>query len=148
MIHGLNASMLRARALPMIIRFHGILSCCVLYLVLTTARADTPSFPLEGGQSVIGTEFSKNGRTPAAFGEVVWGENYIGHSQCTWAPDVIGGWVDGRQWIRDPVPGYPARDHIWLMGAGIRVHYGRSDAWYRPLFFSFQPSLHTGRTRR
>lgn len=42
---------------------------------------------------------------------------------------------------------YTTRDHIWMLSAGLRFQYGAPNAWYRPLFFSFQPSLHTGRTQ-
>jgi hypothetical protein len=123
-----------------------VTSFCLLCLIAGPVSADGPQFSLEGGESAMGTEFSARYLTPAAFGEVVWNERSIGSSQFTWAPDVIGGWIDGRDAIQDSVRNYTTRDHIWLIGAGARFHYGESQAWYHPLFFSFQPSLHTGRT--
>src|SRR5215469_10507131 len=110
---------------------------CHVCHAASAASAEGPYISLEGGESVMGTGFSSRDRTPTAFGEVVWKEHYIGSSPFTWAPDAIGGWIDGRNWIRDPVRRYPARDHIWLLGAGLRLQYGKSEDWFRPLFFSF-----------
>ena len=92
----------------------------------------------------MGTGFTSSDMTPAVFGEAVWNEHAIGNSLFTWAPDVIGGWIDGRD--SQSVDRYSTRDHIWMLGAGARFHYGANSAWYRPFFFSFQPTLHTGRT--
>src|SRR5579859_5075237 len=93
-----------------------VTSLCLLCLAEDPASAHRPQLSLDGGESIIGTDFSSHDRTPAAFGEVVWNQKNIGGSGFTWAPDVIGGWIDGRDTIRDPVRKYTSRDRIWLVG--------------------------------
>jgi Lipid A 3-O-deacylase (PagL) len=121
-----------------------VVSFCLFFSMLSTANADQPSFTLQGGDSVIGTHFASRDRTPTVFADVFWREHYIGNSQFSWAPDITGGWIDGRD--TRAVDHYTTRDHIWLLGAGVRLHYGDDAAWYHPFFLSFQPSAHTGRT--
>lgn len=125
-------------------KLYCILSCCLFWFVPIPLIADEATFSLEGGQSVMGDGFASRDRVPAIFGEVVWNERNIGASQFTWAPDVIGGWIDGRNLQK--VDHYSTSDHIWLVGAGLRFRYGTHAAWYHPFFLSLQPSLHTGRT--
>jgi hypothetical protein len=124
--------------------------CCsfaLLVILAFPALAADPQFSVEGGVSFLGGSFTWDQGTPAVFGEAVLGEHQIGHSAFTWSPDVIAGWIDGRDIARYQYDRYTTRDHIWMVGGGVRLHYGTDDAWYRPLFFSFQPSLHTGRTQ-
>lgn len=106
-----------------------------------------PSISVEGGGSFVGGYFALNDGTPAAFVEVVFGEHAIGSSKFTWAPDITAGWIDGRHIARFRDDHYTTRDHIWLLAGGLRFQYGSPNAWYRSLFFSFQPTLHTGRTQ-
>jgi hypothetical protein len=118
----------------------------LFFLALPLAAAD-PQFSIEGGVSFLGGYFAWDQGAPAVFGETVFGEHTIGHSNFTWAPDITGGWIDGRDIAQFRYDRYTTRDHIWLLAGGVRFHYGAADAWYRPFFFSFQPTLHTGRTQ-
>jgi hypothetical protein len=77
----------------------------------------------------------------------VFNEYRIGDSRFSWSPDVSLGWLDGRNIARFDGGRYTTRDQIWLLAGGARLHYGEADDWYRPLFLSFQPALHTGRTQ-
>jgi hypothetical protein len=78
----------------------------------------------------------------------VFDAHAIGSSRFSWAPDVTAGWIDGRDNIsRFRDTRYTTRDHVWLLAGGLRLQFGAQEAWYRRLFFSFQPSLHTGRTQ-
>jgi hypothetical protein len=126
--------------MPISPRFRCVMAAMVLTLPALPAMA--AQFSLEGGRSYMDSH-----GTTAAFGEAVFDEHQIGSSNFTWAPDVTAGWIDGRDiaHYRDARPG--TTDNIWLLAAGARFHYGTPDAWYRPLFFSFQPALHTGRTQ-
>ncbi|MEY2151005.1 acyloxyacyl hydrolase [Rhodanobacter sp. 115] len=83
----------------------------------------------------------------AAFLEGVFGEHRIGSTRLTWSPDVSVGWINGRDVSRYRNSRYTTSDSVWLAAAGARFHYGDADAWYRPLFFSFQPAYHSGRTQ-
>ncbi len=78
-------------------------------------------------------------------------DHAIGNSRFSWSPDVSLGWIDGRGLshyddYRYGDTRYSTRDQIWLAAGGARIHYGDPGDWYRSLFFSFQPALHTGRT--
>lgn len=115
--------------------------------VMWPALASGPRFSLEGGESFLGGYFTWNDGAPAVFAEAVFDEHAIGHSAFSWAPDITAGWIDGRDIARFRYARTTTRDHIWLLAGGVRLHYGAPDAWYRPLFFSFQPTLHTGRTQ-
>lgn len=94
----------------------------------------------------MGQDFTADKGAAAAFAEAVFDDYSIGNTAFTWAPDITAGWMSGRG---DPPGGrynYSTRDDIWLIAGGLRFHYGAAWAWYRPLFFSVQPTLHTGRT--
>ena len=127
-------------------------TCCLAVLVLMPAclarpaMAADPSISVEGGWSFMGQDFVANKGAAAAFAEGVFDEQPIGSSAFTWAPDIMAGWISGRGDSHRDVYHYATRDDIWLIAGGVRFHYGASDAWYRPLFFSVQPTLHTGRT--
>ncbi len=113
-----------------------------LIFALPALPATAARFELQGGVSYMDSY-----STPVAFGEVIFDDHAIGSSNFTWAPDVTGGWIDGRNIARYSNDRYTTRDNVWLLAGGVRFHYGPANAWYQPLFFSFQPALHTGRTQ-
>ncbi|HKT28369.1 acyloxyacyl hydrolase [Dyella sp.] len=116
-------------------------AAAVLMFALPALPAMAARFELQGGVS-----FMDSYSTPAAFGEVIFDEHPFGSSNFTWAPDITAGWISGRDLKRFDGGRYTTRDDIGLVGAGVRIHYGPADAWYRRLFISEQPSVHTGRT--
>ncbi|WP_254425171.1 acyloxyacyl hydrolase [Rhodanobacter sp. B04] len=81
------------------------------------------------------------------FVESVLNEYRIGGSGLSWSPDVSLGWLDGRDIASFDRNRYSTRDQVWLVAGGARFRYGDAGDWYRSLFFSFQPALHTGRTQ-
>lgn len=105
-----------------------------------------PQWSLEGGWSFMGTNYTADKGAAAAFVEAAFDDRPIGDSAFTWAPDVTAGWISGRDYPRGDYRGYSPRGDIWLIAGGLRFGYGKADAWYRPLFFSVQPTLHTGQT--
>jgi hypothetical protein len=126
-----------------------VIRLCIVLAVLSASVASSAqdvALSVEGGRSYAGEYFGAPESAPAVFGEAVFGEHAIGQSNVTWRLDVIGGWIDGRDIPRFQTSRYTTRDHIWLAGVRPRFQFGAPDAWYRPFFFSFQPSLHTGRT--
>lgn len=127
--------------------YRRIAAAILLNLIALPAFADGPRISVEGGGSFLGGYFTLNDGTPAVFAEAVFDEHAIGSSHFTWAPDVTAGWIDGRDITRFRDDRYTTRDHIWMLAGGLRFRCGAPDAWYRRLFFSFQPSLHTGRTQ-
>ena len=84
--------------------------------------------------------------TNALFVESVFTAHRFGDSRFSWSPAVSLGWIDGRDIARYRTNRLGTHDSIWLVAAGARFHYGEAGDWYRPLFFSFQPALQTGRT--
>jgi hypothetical protein len=122
-------------------------ACFLSVMAASPVAAGGPQFSLEGGWSFIGGYFTLNDYAPAVFGEAVFGEHPIGSSSLTYALDLTGGWIDGRDIAYFNQFRYKSQDHIWMLAGGLRFHYGAENAWYRPLFFSLQPSLHTGRTQ-
>lgn len=128
--------------------YRRLAAVALLSFVTPLAHAAGPSISVEGGESFLGGYFTWDSGTPAVFAEVVFDPHAIGSSRFTWAPDVTAGWIDGRDNIaRFRHTRYTTRDHIWMLAGGLRFQYGTPDAWYRRLFFSFQPTLHTGRTQ-
>jgi hypothetical protein len=97
---------------------------------------------IQGGRSYMDSY-----ATNTVFVEGVFNEYRIGDSRFSWSPDVSLGWLDGRNIARFDGGRYTTRDQIWLVAGGARLHYGDAGDWYRPLFLSFQPALHTGRTQ-
>lgn len=112
-----------------------------LMFALPALPAMAARFELQGGVSYMDSYSA-----PAAFGEVIFDDHRIGSSNFTWAPDVTAGWIGGRNLARFDNGRYTTRDDIGLVGAGVRIHYGPADAWYRRFFLSEQPTVHTGRT--
>ena len=94
-----------------------------------------------------GRSYMDSHGTNAAFVEGVFDEHRIGDSRFTWSPDVSIGWINGRDVPRYRHARYGTHDDVWLGAVGARFHMGYGDAWYRPLFFSFQPAYHSGRTQ-
>ncbi|MFC0086188.1 lipid A 3-O-deacylase [Dyella flava] len=125
---------------------------CLTVLVLTfgcvahPAIAADPLISIEGGWSFMGMNYTVDKSTAAAFVEALFGDHPIGSTAFTWAPDVTAGWISGRGYPCGDYQGYSARNDIWLIAAGLRFHYGAANAWYRPFFFSLQPTLHAGLT--
>lgn len=101
-----------------------------------------PTFELQLGRS-----YTSSRGAAAAFTEGTFAERSIGSTRVTWTPDVSAGWIDGRDVRRHRRSRYSITDSIWLVAAGARFRYGARGDWYHHLFFSFQPALHTGRTR-
>ncbi|WP_230473723.1 acyloxyacyl hydrolase [Dyella choica] len=128
--------------------YRRLAAAMLLTLMISPAMAEGPRFSIEGGESFLGGYFTWNDGAPTVFAEAVFDAHPMGNSAFTWAPDITAGWIDGRDNIsRFRYARYTTRDHIWMLAGGVRFQYGAPDAWYRRLFFSFQPSLHTGRTQ-
>jgi hypothetical protein len=112
-----------------------------LICALPALPAMAARFELQGGVSYMDSY-----STPVAFGEVIFDPSQIGSSNFSWSPDITAGWISGRDLRRFDNSRYTTRDDIGLVAAGVRFHYGPADAWYRRLFVSEQPTVHTGRT--
>lgn len=127
----------------------------LLLLAFTALPASASDWGIQAGRS-----YSSGHGTNALFVEGTFDEHPIGSSRFTWSPDVSLGWINGRnQDSRNqdssgqngsgqPVlPAQPGvRRSAWILAGGARFHYGEEGDWYQPLFFSFQPALHTGNT--
>lgn len=116
-------------------------AAAVLMFALPAFPALAARFELQGGVSYMDSY-----STPAAFGEVIFDPYQIGSSNFSWSPDITVGWIGGRDLKRFDSARYTTRDDIGLLAGGVRFHYGPADAWYRRLFISEQPTVHTGRT--
>jgi hypothetical protein len=81
------------------------------------------------------------------FVEGVFDAHRIGNGRFSWSPDVSLGWIGGRDVGRYRFYRYTTQDAAWLLAGGARLRYGDADDWYHPLFVSFQPAVHTGRTQ-
>jgi hypothetical protein len=119
-----------------------------LRLVLAFSLASL-ALPAAAGRLEIqgGRSYMDSSAVDTAFVEGVFDEHRIGDSRLSWSPDASLGWIDGRGIARYDGNRYSTRDQVWLMAGGVRIHYGDPGDWYRSLFFSFQPALHTGRTQ-
>jgi len=95
----------------------------------------------------LGRSYSSSRGAATVFAEGTFSEHAIGSTRFNWAPDISAGWIDGRAVRSHRRFRYSTTDSIWLVAAGARFRYGTSSDWYHHLFFSFQPALHTGRTR-
>jgi hypothetical protein len=104
------------------------------------AVAADPQFSIEGGWSFVGGYFTFPDAATTIFGEAVFGEHPLGNSSVTYAIDVNGGWIDGRDIPYFNQFRYKTQDHIWMLA-------GCKQCVVSPTFFSFQPTLHTGRTQ-
>lgn len=114
----------------------------LLLLVCAGACVAAPRIELQLGRS-----YSSSRGATTAFAESTFSEHAVGSTRFTWAPDISAGWIDGRASRSRRRFRYSTTDSIWLVAAGARFRYGTSGDWYHHLFFSFQPALHTGRTR-
>lgn len=104
--------------------------------------AATTRIELQAGRSYMDSHAAN-----AAFVELVLPEHRLGDSGLSVAPDFSVGWIGGRDVARYRHARYRTRDESWLAAAGVRVRFADADAWYRALFFSFQPAWHAGRTQ-
>jgi hypothetical protein len=107
-----------------------------LALLLATAALPAAAVHLEvqGGRSYMDTHGAN-----AAFVEATFAPHALGDSGLLdWSPDVSLGWIDGRGLDRYRKDEFETYDPVALLAAGARFRYGAPDAWYRPLFFSFQ----------
>lgn len=105
-----------------------------LLLATATLPAAAAHLEVQGGRS-----YMDHHGTNAAFVEAIFAPHAIGSSgRLDWSPDVSAGWIDGRDVRRYRSAQFDTRPPVALLAAGARFHYGAPDAWYRPVFFSFQ----------
>lgn len=116
-------------------------TACGLAFVVPHVTAAT-QLNIEAGRSYMDCA----GAT-AVFVEGVFDERRIGATRFSWSPDASLGWIDGRDVERYRYNRYSTTDSIWLIAGGVRIRYGDTSDWYRSLFFSFQPAMHSGRTQ-
>lgn len=109
--------------------------CGALTLLLATTALPAAAAHLEvqGGRSYMDDHGAN-----AAFVEATFAPRAVGNSRLNWSPDVSAGWIDGRDVRRYRTAPFDTHRSVALLAAGARFHYGAPDAWYRPLFFSFQ----------
>ncbi|MGN2247278.1 acyloxyacyl hydrolase [Frateuria sp. GZRR35] len=109
--------------------------CGALTLLLATTALPAAAAHLEvqGGRSYMDDHGAN-----AAFVEATFAPHAVGNSRLNWSPDVSAGWIDGRDVRRYRTAPFDTHRSVALLAAGARFHYGAPDAWYRPLFFSFQ----------
>ncbi|MEO7065705.1 MAG: acyloxyacyl hydrolase [Rhodanobacter sp.] len=107
-----------------------------------------PAFPAIAAHIEVqaGRSYTDNKGSAAVFVEGVLDEHQLGRTSFTWAPDVSLGWIEGHDINGFRHDRYDPRKGVLLVAAGARFHYGVEGAWYRPLFFSFQPALANRRT--
>ncbi|OOG48655.1 lipid A 3-O-deacylase [Rhodanobacter sp. C01] len=120
-------------------------------MVMALASIALPAAAAVRVEIEAGRSYMDSYATNTAFVEGVFDEHRIGDSRFSWSPDVSLGWIDGRDIAgydnyRHDGHLYSTRDQSWLLAGGARFRYGDPGDWYRSLFFSFQPALHTGRT--
>lgn len=99
----------------------------------------------------LGRSYMDNHGANTVFLEGVFAEHMLGNTGLTWSPDASLGWIDGRDLARHrhyhyAHYSYSAHPEAWIGAAGARLRFADENAWYRPLFFSFQPAVHGGRT--
>lgn len=116
--------------LPASQRFGGVLA-----LLLATAALPASAAHLE---VQAGRSYMDDHPANTAFVEATFAPHALGSGQLDWSADLSAGWIDGRDVPRYRLSTYNTRPSVALLAAGARFHYGRADAWYRPLFFSFQ----------
>lgn len=116
-----------------------------LALVAAALPAHAARFELQLGRSYM-ESYGAN----TVFLEGVFAEHPLGDTGLSWSPDLSLGWIDGRNALDWPHRyhgrNYSTRPQAWIGAAGVRLRFDDENAWYRPLFFSFQPALHAGRT--
>lgn len=121
-----------------------LLGLAVALAASTFPAAAATHLEIQGGRSYMG---SGNFGVNTAWAEAVFDEHRLGNTRFSWSPDVSLGWIGGRDVPRYRGARYDTSDDAWLLAGGARIHYGDAGDWYRPLFFSFQPALNTGRTQ-
>lgn len=117
------------------------LATAALALAVWPAAAAT-HIELQAGRS-----YMDNHAATAAFVELVLPEHRLGDTGLSVAPDLSVGWIDGRDVARYRHARYGTDEASRLLAVGARVRFADAGAWYRPLFFSFQPAWHSGRTQ-
>jgi hypothetical protein len=118
----------------------------VVALLAAAMPASAARFELQLGRSYMDSYGAGT-----AFLEGVFAEHPLGDTGLTWSPDASLGWIDGRdaglrQRYRYSGYNYSAHPQSWIGAGGVRLRFADDNAWYRPLFFSFQPAVHGGRT--
>lgn len=118
----------------------------VVALVSAALPASAARFEFQLGRSYMDSYGADT-----IFLEGVFAEHALGNTGLTWSPDVSLGWIDGRDMgrhrhYRYSSYNYSARPQSWIGAGGVRLRLADENAWYRPLFFSFQPAMHGGRT--
>ena len=117
--------------LPASSRLRGALT---LLLTLAALPAAAAHVEVQGGRSYMDDHGANT-----AFVEATFAPHAIGRSgRLDWSPDISAGWIDNRDVSRYRNAEFDTRHSVALLAAGARFHYGATDAWYRPLFFSFQ----------
>lgn len=105
-----------------------------LFLATAALPAAAAHLELQGGRSYMDDHPANT-----AFLEATFAPHAIGNSgRLDWTPDISAGWIDNRDVRRYRNWEYDTNHAVALLAAGARFHYGAPDAWYRPLFFSFQ----------
>jgi hypothetical protein len=105
-----------------------------LFLATAALPAAAAHLEVQGGRSYMDDHAANT-----AFVEATFAPHAIGSSgRLDWSPDVSAGWIDSRDVRRYRNVEFDTHHSIALLAAGARFHYGAPDAWYRPLFFSFQ----------
>ncbi|MBP1474875.1 acyloxyacyl hydrolase [Frateuria sp. MAH-13] len=104
-----------------------------LFLGTAALPAAAAHLEVQGGRSYMDDHGAH-----AAFVEATFAAHAVGNSRLDWSPDVSAGWIDGRDVRRYRTAEFGTRPSVALLAAGARFHYGAPNAWYRPLFFSFQ----------
>lgn len=127
-----------------VLRFMRPLAAVVL--VAAAMPASATRFELQLGRSYM-DGYGAN----TVFLEGVFAEHPLGGTGLTWSPDASLGWIDGRDeelQRHDRYSGhsYSVHPQSWIGAGGVRLRFADENAWYRPLFFSFQPAVHGGRT--
>jgi hypothetical protein len=118
--------------------------------LLLLALLSLPAVPALAATRIevqAGRSFMDTHGTNAAFVESVFAEHPLGDSRLTWSPDITAGWIEGRDVAHYRHARYTTSDDVWLVAAGARFRIRAPDAWYRRMFFSFQPAYHSGRTQ-
>lgn len=126
---------------------HRHVACLRGLLVIALAATSFPAIATTRWEIQAGPSYMDSNSTTAVFVEGVFNEQRIGSSRFIWSPDLSLGWIDGRDVQHFRRDRYTTKDSIGLIAGGVRIHYGDAGDWYRHLFFSFQPVLHSGRTQ-
>ena len=116
-------------------------------VVMALASTALPAAAAVRVEIEAGRSYMDSYAANTAFVEGVFDEHRIGDSRFSWSPDVSLGWINGRDIAHFNAYHYNTRDQVWLLAGGARFHYGDAGDWYQPLFLSFQPAFHTGRTQ-